>query len=134
MAETSPRRPRPSASPNGRWNGTPEDSANPYTSDPYATDGADPASDGYDSNPDDGYAPASDSYDADPDDGYDPDDYDYDDDAPEGAPVGPLDRIRAAVEGFFGDGPENRSFIVVGVALLAAVLIVGGILAHGLFG
>lgn len=63
----------------------------------------------------------------------DPDDYD-DDDAPEGAPVGPLDRIRAAVEGFFGDGPENRSFIVVGVGLLAAVVIVGGILAHGIFG
>ena len=108
--------------------GTPEDTtADPYTNHaPFASNAA-AATDGYDSDPDDGYAPASD--------GYDPDDYDYDDDdAPEGAPVGPLDRIRAAVEGFFGDGPENRSFIVVGVVLLAAVVIVGGILAHGLFG
>ena len=118
--------------------GSPEDTtADPYTNHaPFASNDA-AATDGYESDPDVGAAPASDSYDADPDGGYDPDpddDYDYDDDAPEGAPVGPLDRIRAAVEGFFGDGPENRSFIVVGVALLAAVLIVGGILAHGLFG
>lgn len=106
--------------------GTPEDTTDPYTNHaPYASNDA--ATDGADS---DGYNPATDGYDPD---GYDPDDYD-DDDAPEGAPVGPLDRIRAAVEGFFGDGPENRSFIVVGVALLAAVVIVGGILAHGLFG
>ena len=56
------------------------------------------------------------------------------DDAPEeDEPIGVMDRIKAAAGGFFGDGPENRSFIVVGVALLAAVVIVGAVLAHGLF-
>lgn len=48
-------------------------------------------------------------------------------------PVGVLDRIKAAVGDFFGDGPENRSFVVAGAALLAAVVIVGVVLAHGIF-
>ena len=57
------------------------------------------------------------------------------DDTPEvdDEPIGVMDRIKAAAGGFFGDGPENRSFIVVGIALLAAVVIAGTVLAHGLF-
>ena len=48
-------------------------------------------------------------------------------------PSGVWGRITAAVGGFFGDGPENKNFVVVGAALLAAIVIVGGVLMYGLF-
>ena len=68
---------------------------------------------------------------------YDDDDsgteYDYDDSGDSDEPSGAWGKFTAAAAGFFGDGPENKGFIVVGVAMLAAVLVAGGILAHGLF-